>query len=146
MAYKVTMHSFTVVTDTEEELLLILLKFAGMSLDSFADYMKVKKEDLIKKEKDAPAAVPRWAINYLKDLLNAELIHLGYTAKDLKAQGIFGGYSDLEAAINKAKSNDAVSGTQPLVINVSSILTEAGTIKIKLLANAEDILQDYINK
>ena len=146
MAYKISTKSFTITAQTDKEALTILLKLLGQDIASFSSYMGVTEQEVIIPDDDGNETVAIWAINYLKDLLNAELVHLGYTAKDLKAQGIFGGYNDIEFSIKQARDAGAITESQPLVINTDAIITEAGTIKIKYLANAEAILQDFLSQ
>ena len=144
MAYKISTKSFTITAQTDKEALDILLKLLGHDIASFSSYMGATEQEVIITDNDGNETVAIWAINYLKDLLNAELVHLGYTTKDLKAQGIFGGYNDAEFSIKQTRAAGSITESQPLVINTSSIITEAGTIKIKYLANAEAILQDFL--
>ena len=146
MAYKISTKSFTITAQTDKEALTILLKLLGQDIASFSSYMGVTEQEVIIPDDDGNETVAIWAINYLKDLLNAELVHLGYTTKDLKAQGIFGGYNDIEFSIKQARDAGAITESQPLVINTDAIITEAGTIKIKYLANAEAILQDFLSQ
>ncbi len=145
MAYKISTKSFTITAQTDKEALDILLKLLGHDIASFSSYMGATEQEVIITDDDGNETVAIWAINYLKDLLNAELVHLGYTTKDLKAQGIFGGYSDIEFSIKQARDAGTITESQPLVINTSSIITEAGTIKIKYLANAEQILENFLS-
>ena len=146
MAYKISTKSFTITAQTDKEALTTLLKLLGQDIASFSSYMGVTEQEIIITDDDGNETVTIWAINYLKDLLNAELVHLGYTTKDLKAQGIFGGYNDIEFSIKQARDTGAITESQPLVINTDTIITEAGTIKIKYLANAEAILQDFLSQ
>ena len=146
MSYKISTKSFVVTAQNEKEALYTMLKLFGRNIDDFSTYMGVNKTEIIKTDADGNETVAKWALNYLKDLIDAELLHLGYVTKDLKAQGIFGGYDDLEFSIKKARDASMITGDQPLIINTKDIITEAGTIKIRYLANAENILQDFLSQ
>ncbi|MFK5938284.1 MAG: hypothetical protein QM497_07805 [Sulfurimonas sp.] len=146
MAYKISTKSFTITAQTDKEALTTLLKLLGQDIASFSSYMGVTEQEVVITDDDGNETVAIWAINYLKDILEVELIHLGYVTKDLKAQGIFGGYNDTEFSIKQARDAGAITESQPLVINTDTIITEAGTIKIKYLANAEAILQDFLSQ
>jgi hypothetical protein len=145
MSYKINTESFTIAVETDQEALSILLKLLGLNMGSFCSYIGVEEQEVLVKNEEEVEVVAKWAIVYLRDMLNAELVHLGYVTKDLKAQGIFGGYSNLEAEINKERASGGLSGTQPIVINTKDIITEAGAIKIRYIANAENLLQDFLN-
>jgi len=145
MAYKISTQSFTITAQTDKEALTTLLKFLGRDIASFSSYMGVTEQEVIIMDDDGNETVAIWAINYLKDILEVELTHLGYVTKDLKAQGIFGGYNDTEFSIKQARDAGAITESQPLVINTSSIITETGTINIKYLVNAQNILQDFLD-
>ena len=144
MAYKVNTNSFNITAQTDKEALSILLKLLGQNIGLFSSYMGVTEQEVIITDDNGNETVAKWAINYLKDILDAELTHLGYVTKDLKAQGIFGGYNDIEFSITQARDAGTITESQPLVINTKAIITEAGTIKIKYIANAETILQDFL--
>jgi len=145
MAYKIRTIGFDITTETDTEALSIMLRMFGMDLASFSSYMGVTEQEVIITDDDGNETVAIWAINYLKDILEVELTHLGYVTKDLKAQGIFGGYNDTEFNIKQARDAGAITESQPLVINTSSIITETGTINIKYLVNAQNILQDFLD-
>lgn len=133
--YKIDEKSFTIVCETKEEAFIILLQLTGYTKESFSSYMAVQVEDL--------EEVPQWALNYLVDLINAELIHLGYIMKDNKVAGIMGEYNEIEKSIENLLNEGNTEGSQPLKIN-KSIITEDGSIKIKFLVNAENILKDFL--
>lgn len=133
--YKINEKSFTVSCENKEEAFKILLELAGYTKASFCNYMGVQEQDL--------EVVPVWAENYLKDLINANLVHLGYIMKDNKVAGIKGGFDEIESTIKQLTGESLISGTQPLTIK-DSIVTEIGTIQIKYFANAENILNNFI--
>jgi len=144
MAYYIKTKSFEITTETQKEALDILLKLTGQNIASFGSYMGVSEQDIITADDDGFEIVATWAINYLKDLVNAELIHLGYQAKDIKAQGLFVEYDDIVYSVTEAVTNQTVKGSQPLTINTDAIITEAGAIKAKYLVNAKSVLEDFL--
>jgi len=144
MAYKIKMKSFTVTTETDKEALTILLSVLGLNMSSFGSYMGMSDEDIILTNNDGIQTVAIWAINYLKDLLNIELIHLGYQAKDIKAQGLFADYDNIVTRITEMLTNGTSVGSQPITINKDAILTEAGAINAKYLVRSVDVLNDFI--
>jgi len=144
MAYRIQMKSFTVTTETDKEALTILLRVLGLNMSSFTSYMGMSDEDIILTNNDGVQTVAIWAINYLKDLLNIELIHLGYQAKDIKAQGLFVNYDDIVSSINQSVTEGAVVGSPPITINKESIITETGAINAQYLVRTVDILNEFI--
>jgi len=144
MAFKIKTKSFIITTETDKEALTILLRLLGLDIGSFGLYMGVSEEDIILTDDDGVQTVALWAINYLKDLINAELIHLGYQAKDIKAQGLFVDYDEIVFSVTQAITDGAVTGSQPITINKDAIITEAGAIKAKFLVNAQYILEDFL--
>ena len=144
MAFKIKTKSFIITTETDKEALTILLRLLGLDIGSFGLYMGVSEEDIILTDDDGVQTVALWAINYLKDLINAELIHLGYQATDIKAQGLFVDYDEIVFSVTQAITDGAVTGSQPITINKDAIITEAGAIKAKFLVNAQYILEDFL--
>lgn len=133
--YKINEKSFTISCESKTEAFKILLELAGYTKESFCNYMGVQEQDL--------EEVPVWAENYLKDLINADIVHLGYIMKDNKVAGIMGGYNELTKTIEQLTGKSELTGTQPLTIK-DSIVTEDGAIKIKYFVNAENILNNFI--
>ncbi len=144
MAFKIITTGFNITTKTDKEALTILLKLLGHDIASFSSYMGVTEQEVILSDDDGVETVALWAINYLKDLINAELIHLGYVIKDIKAQGLFVDYDNIVFSVTQAITNQTVTGSQPLTINKDAIISEAGSIKAKYLVNAESILNDFL--
>ena len=144
MAYKISTKSFTITAQTDKEALDILLKLLGHDIASFSSYMGATEQEVIITDDDGNETVAIWAINYLKDIINAELIHLGYQVKDIKAQGLFVEYDEIVSSVNKALTSGAITGSQTLSINKDAIITEAGAIKAKFLVHAQSILEDFL--
>ena len=144
MAFKIITKSFNVTTETDKEALTILLKLTGHDIASFGLYMGVSESDIILTDDNGVQTVALWAINYLKDLINAELIHLGYQAKDIKAQGLFTEYDEIVYSVNKAITDGVLTASQPITINKDEIITEAGAIKAKFIVNAQYILKNFL--
>jgi len=136
MAFKIDTKSFTLTTETKEEALMLLLKLLGRDIDSFSLYMGVSVEDVKK--------APQWAINYLKDILEIEFVHLGYVTKDLKAFGLFFEYKNVANDVNNALTASALTGSRPVVIKTMDIITEECAIKANYIANAVNILNDFL--
>jgi hypothetical protein len=136
MAFKIDTKSFTLTTETKEEALMLLLKLLGRDIDSFSLYMGVSVEDVKK--------APQWAINYLKDILEIEFVHLGYVTKDLKAFGLFFEYKNVANDVNNAFTASALTGSRPVVIKTMDIITEECAIKANYIANAVNILNDFL--
>lgn len=133
---KIQTDSFAVVADTNKEILDILLRLNGQDIATFSSYMNVTVSEVEK--------APQWAINYLKDIINVELLHIGYVTKDLKALGLFVPYENIEAEVQEYINNTADAGSQPIVIQKDDIITEAGAIKAQYLVYAVDILKEFI--
>ncbi len=136
--YKIDEKSFIIICEGKAEAFKILLELAGYTKKDFCEYMEIKEDDI------NDDIVPQWAINYLKDLINADLIHLGYIIKDNKILGLMGDYNEVDTKIKTLTNESQITGTQPIVIK-SSIVTEDGAFKIKYLTNAEKILKDFIS-
>ena len=146
MSLQIKAKSFNITTETEKEALTILLRMFSLNIASFCLYMEVSEEDIILTDDDGVETVALWAINYLKDIINAELIPLGYQIKDIKAQGLFVDYDEIVYSVNEAITSGAITESQPLSINKDAILTEAGAIKAKFLVNAQSVLEDFLTK
>jgi len=144
MAFKINTKSFNITTETDIKALTILLKLLGLDIASFGLYMGVSKQDIILTDNDGVKTVALWAINYLKDIINAELIHLGYQIKDIKAQGLFVEYDEIVFSVNKAITDGTITESQLLSINKDAIITEAGAIKAKFIVNAQSVLEDFL--
>ena len=128
--------SFKVLTDTDADAFDILLKLTGHTKASFSTYMDINVTEL--------AEPPKWALNYLQDIIEANLIHLGYIMKDTKVAGLMGTYNILVDAINTEINAGTLTGNQPITIN-KSIITEDGPIKASFIVNAENILKDFLS-
>lgn len=130
---KIDLEAITIIAENRKDLLKILLDLSGFNESSFAEYMEISVEDLEK--------APQWALNYLSDLENANLIHLGYVMKDTKTMGLMAEYNKQEEiADNIVNSGDAKF--KPIIIK-SSIISEAGSIKADPLINAKGILKRF---
>ena len=128
--------SFTINATDNAQLLDRLLQVNGHTRDSFASYMAVEGSEL--------DTAPQWAINYLSDLLHAELIHLGYVAKDAKHEGVFGEYDEAADAY-KELQNQRGDLQQPVIIDRTYIVSPVRTLKISILANATRMTNDYLS-
>jgi len=128
--------AYTINASSPTEALNILLELNSFTIDSFAKYMQVDASTL---KTDAP---PKWAINYLKDQLETNLIHLGYIFKDTKTDGILKPIEDLEKELSEIKLNNAIDTQIPASIN-KDIVTEQGAIKVAYIANFERLLRDF---
>jgi len=133
--YKIDLLTFRIITATKKEAFNILLEMLDHSESSFASYMDIDIETL-----EEP---PQWALNYLADVLNIELEHLGYQIKDLKATGLKVPYDNAQDKLQELIEKGIVDIDLPIEIK-SSIITEAGAIKSRLLINAENILKRFL--
>ena len=129
--YKINTPTFQVIAKTKQEAFDILLKVTGYTINSFSKYMGINHQVL----KD----VPQWAVNYLKDIINAELKHLGYFLKDTKTVGLKSAYDAAEKLVSDLISKGTIS-TQPIKIKPTIISESAGNIEIRFLINSQDIL------
>ena len=128
--------SFIVNADTDAGAFDVLLKLTGYTKASFSAYMGINEAEL--------QEPPKWALNYLKDLLDANYIHLGYVMKDTKIAGLIGTYENLEKEFNDLINAGTLTGNQPIIID-KAIITEAGPIKASYIVNAEQILKTLID-
>lgn len=128
--------SFTVNAESKDELLDRLLELNNYDRAKFASYMGI--------EADILADNPQWAINYLSDLLEANLIHLGYVAKDAKHEGAFGEYDEATKELDELQ-NDRQDIQPPVIINKDYIISPVRTLKVSILSNSMKLIQDYIN-
>jgi len=135
--YKIQKDGFNIVTDTEKDAFDLLLKVHGYTKASFSEYMGIEVAEL-----DADT-VPTWALNYLIDLLNINLVHLGYIMKDTKVTGLLGIYDELIEDITEAFNKSEITGNQPITIN-KEIIREDGAIKAYFIVNTEYILKDFL--
>ena len=129
--YKIDTSSFQIVAETKQEAFNILLKVTGYDTGSFSKYMNIDPQIL----DDAP----RWAENYLKDIINAEYKHLGYFLKDTKTTGLKSAYDVADGLVNDL-INDRTITMQPIKIKPTIISEDAGNVEIRYLINAQDIL------
>ena len=134
--YKIKTDSFTLTTDTKKDAFALLLKLSGLKIGDLSNYMEVSTEEL--------QNAPQQAINYLKDIINAELIHLGYVIKDTKTAGLLYELKRLQKETQKAITNGTIQGNQPIELN-DDIVSESGYIKAGYITRMEDILKDFIN-
>jgi len=130
-----TKRSFTISAGSKEELLDRLLELNNYNRAKFASYMGI--------EADILADAPKWAINYLSDLLEANLIHLGYVAKDAKHEGAFGEYDEAVAELNKLE-NERQDTQPPIIIDKEYIISPVRTLKVSILTNSMKMIRDYI--
>ncbi len=136
MMYKIKTDSFTLTVDTKKDAFNLLLKLSGLKISDLSKYMEVSIEEL--------QNAPQWAINYLKDIINAELIHLGYVIKDTKTTGLLYELNRLQKEAQKAITKGTIQGNQPVELN-DDIVSESGYIKAGYITRMEDILKDFIN-
>ena len=145
MSFEINTKSFKIRAESDIEALDILLTLYGQDMAKFSDYMGVTDEDIIVTDDDGNKTVQKWAINYLTDVINAELIHLGYVAKDTKAIGMFGEYNDVQLEIGKQVDSGTVDpATIPVEIFTDEIITEGSRLKIRYVVNAETILSNFM--
>lgn len=145
MSFEINTKSFKIRAESDIEALDILLSLYGQDIAKFSDYMGVTDEDIIVTDDDGNKTVKKWAINYLTDVINAELIHLGYVAKDTKAIGMFGEYNDIQLEIGKKVDTGTVDpATIPVEIFTDEIITEGSRLKIRYVVNAETILSNFL--
>jgi len=126
--------SFTLNANDNIEALDTLLKLNNLTKESFAKKTGAKISDIQK--------APQWAISYLADLADANLIHLGYVIKDTKTDGILKPIKELEGKISKIKTEKAITAQNPIILN-KDIVTEQGAIKVAYIANIEQLLEDF---
>jgi len=128
--------SFSANTSTNEEMLNLLLEASDfIDINSFTSYMGVEPTEL--------ATAPTWAINYLSDILDANLTHLGYVMKDTKTDGMLGEYK--EALLQLEEQNTELEpATTYITIKHEDIVTEQGTLKISTIANITNIIKKLI--
>jgi hypothetical protein len=133
--HKIDTPSFQIVAETKQEAFNILLKVTGYDVGSFSKYMGIDLQIL----EDAP----QWAINYLKDIVNAELKHLGYFIKDTKTTGLKSAYDVADSIVNDLINNGTIT-MQPFKIKSSIVSEDAGNVEIRYLINAQDILSKIV--
>jgi len=127
--------SFIVNAESKEELLDRLLELNNFNRSKFASYMGV--------EADILDDSPQWAINYLSDLLDANLIHLGYVAKDAKHEGAFGEYDEAIKELEELQ-NERQDTQQPIIIDKEYIISPVRTLKVSILANSTKMIVNYM--
>ena len=128
---EITRNSLSINAESQSELLEILLRLNNHTPASYCSDMGITEEVL---ESNQP-----WAINALADLLDANLIHLGYVAKDAKHEGVFGEYDDAVKYFKELQSQiDDLQ--QPIIINKEYILSSVRTIKVSILSNAMQLI------
>jgi len=126
--------SFTINANSNKELLNILLRLNSLTIAKFAQKTEVDASTIEK--------APSWAISYLADLANANLIHLGYVIKDTKTDGILQPINTIEKEVEKIKTDKAITAQNPIILN-KDIVTEQGAIKVAYIANIEQILEEF---
>jgi len=128
--------SFSASTSTDIEMLNLLLEASDfISSETFASYMGVEASEL--------ATAPIWAINYLSDILDANLTHLGYVMKDTKTDGMLGEYKDALLQLEK-QNTELEPATTYITIKDEDIVTEQGTLKISTIVNILNIIKKLI--
>jgi len=132
----VNKRSFTVNAESKEELIDRLLELNNYDRAKFASYMGIEADILY----DAP----KWVINHLSDLLEANLIHLGYVAKDAKHEGAFGEYDEAVKELEELQ-NERQDIQPPVIINKDYIISPVRTLKVSILSNSMKLIQDYIS-
>jgi hypothetical protein len=134
--YRIDTDSFNIITNTENEAFEILLKVASYTKESFSVYMGVEVEEL--------ATPPKWAINYLTDLIHANYVHLGYVIKDSGVSGLLVAYNNLTDDITAGVADMSLSGNQPIIIN-SGIVAKDGALNSSYIVHAESVLKTFIS-
>ncbi|HIP15122.1 MAG TPA: hypothetical protein EYG74_06510 [Sulfurimonas autotrophica] len=130
---KVATDTFSINAESQDDLLQILLKLNNHTVATYCLDMGIDEDTL--------SGNQEWAIKSLSTLLNAELIHLGYVAKDARHEGVFGEYDEAVEALKEAQSNtDDLQ--QPIIINKEHILSSVRTIKISILVNAMRLIKE----
>ncbi len=137
MSYEIKQESFTLKATDKNEAFGLLLALTGHTVDSFSKYMDTTVEEL--------ETAPAWALKYLGDTFNLELLHLGYIMKDTKTPGLIGEYNNVLAELDKLEGKNLLKTTMIPIRIKDSIITEGGSIKIAYIARAEDILKDFRN-
>ncbi len=132
--YQVTTESFTINAKDQVEAFNILLKLNNLTTSKFTLKMGVDASTLKK--------APQWAITYLKDLADINLIHLGYVMKDTKTDGMLEITKRLEQEINKIKTDKSITAQNPIILN-KDIVSEQGAIKVAYIANIERLLESF---
>ena len=128
--------SFSASTSTNDEILNLLLEASDfISIDAFASYMGVEPSEL--------ATAPIWAINYLSDILDANLTHLGYVMKDTKTDGMLGEYKDALLQLEE-QNTELEPSTTYITIKDEAIVTEQGTLKISTIVNISNIIKKLL--
>jgi len=128
--------SFSANAQTNEKILKLLLEASGFtSIDTFATYMGIEPSEL--------ATSPIWAINYLSDILDANLTHLGYVMKDTKTDGMLGEYKDALLQLEE-QNTELEPSTTYITIKDEAIVTEQGTLKISTIVNISNIIKKLL--
>lgn len=134
--YKIKEEAFSIATEDIRGAFEIMLQISSHSLESFCKYMEIP----LLKEEDEP---PKWAINYLKDYINANYLHLGYIMKDSGVSGLMGAYNKLEDQVAELTIENSSSLNQPIVIN-KTIIAKDGPINTSFIVHSETILKEFI--
>jgi len=119
MITTISTSSFTITGADEYECMVMMIECLCMTIEEFAEYMGVSPKELNK--------APKWALNYLKDIIDVNLIRLGYVMEDSKQRGIMGEYDE---SSSKLLNN---GDTRKIVINKEYILNKENTLKVSLI-------------
>ena len=111
--------SFAITGANEYECMVMMIECLCMSIEEFSEYMGVEPKEL--------DTAPKWALNYLKDIIDVNLIRLGYVMEDSKQRGIMGEYD--ESSSKLINNGD----TRKIVINKEYILNKENTLKVSLI-------------
>jgi len=124
--------SYILRTKDEKERLELLLRLNNFSKESFCIYMGI--------EADILNDIPQWAVNYLKDMLDANLSHLGYVIKDTKTDGML---KPIKTLVNNFSQDITTNQDNYIPIEIKEdIVSEQGDIKVSYIANIEAILRE----
>ncbi len=126
--------SFTLNATDNKDALKNLLLINNTTKPKFAKKVGVDVSELNE--------APDWAINYLADLANLNLIHLGYVMKDTKTDGMLEPINQINKQIEKIKLDKAITALNPIILN-KDIVSEQGAIKVAYIANIERLLEDF---
>ena len=132
--FQVNTESFTLNAKDEADAIDMLLKLNGFTRAKFAKKLNIDGAVLDE--------FPKLFINYLTDLANANLIHLGYVMKDTKTDGMIEPINQINKQIEKIKSDKAITAQIPIILN-KDIVSEQGAIKVAYIANIERLLEDF---
>lgn len=128
-------YAFSMQADTTEQLRDNLIKVAGYTVEGYISQMSITADILDQN--------PIWVQNHLADIINANLVHLGYIMKDTRTAGMMGEYNSAYKDSQEASINN--ENALPQITINPKIIAEDGTINISYLFNATKLLKDNLN-